>query len=217
MRLVMISGDAASGKTTSIMKLDPKSTFVLSPDGKGLSWVGWKKTYNKENKNYAEVSTTSAAAIAIKRIHDTMPHVKVIVLDTISTLMSNAEMEILKNPSRDQWADLASEVYELFKMIREMPREDLTTVVMGHVDYFEVNGIMKSRIKTNGKKLTKLNLNSFLNYHFIAEVGGTDEGLEYTFVTKSDGTNEARAPLGMFEPRIPNDLKFIIDTINEKE
>lgn len=217
MRLVMISGDAASGKTTSIMKLDPKSTFVLSPDSKGLSWVGWRKTYNRENKNYAEISTTSAAAVAIKKIHDTMPHIKVIVLDTVSTLMSNAEMEILKNPSRDQWADLASEVYELFKMVREMSREDLTTVVMGHLDYFEVNGVMKSRLKTNGKKLTKLNLNSFLNYHLVAEVNATDEGLEYTFVTRSDGTNEARAPLGMFEARIPNDLKFVIDTINEKE
>ncbi len=39
-RLIMISGAPASGKTTGVETLDPKSTVMLDADGKGLSWVG---------------------------------------------------------------------------------------------------------------------------------------------------------------------------------
>ncbi len=39
-RLVMISGQPASGKTTGAETLDPKETVVLDADGKGLSWMG---------------------------------------------------------------------------------------------------------------------------------------------------------------------------------
>lgn len=153
----------------------------------------------------------------IKAIHDKRTEVKVIILDTISTLMSNSEMEILKNPSRDQWADFASEVYELFKLIRELEREDLTVVVMSHIDIYELNGVQCSRIKTNGKKLTKINLNSFLTYNLYTKVTYDGGEAKYELVTVSDGTTEARAMKGVFEPVIPNDLKMVIDTIIEKE
>jgi hypothetical protein len=36
----MISGQAASGKTTGVETLDAKTTVVLDCDGKGLSWMG---------------------------------------------------------------------------------------------------------------------------------------------------------------------------------
>lgn len=217
MRMIMISGQAASGKTTGVETLDAKTTVALDCDGKGLSWTGWKKAYNVENKNYFKPTTVSEAYKYIKAIHDKRTEVKVIVLDTISTLMSNSEMEILKNPSRDQWADHASEVYELFKLIRELEREDLTIVVMSHIEIYDVNGVQHSRIKTNGKKLTKINLNSFLTYNLYTKVTYDGGEAKYELITVSDGTTEARAMKGVFEPVIPNDLKMVIDTIIEKE
>jgi hypothetical protein len=146
-----------------------------------------------------------------------VPEVKVVVIDTISTLMTNAEMEILKNPSRDQWADLASEVYDLFKAIRDLSREDFTVIVMSHVEAYEMNGAQCLRIKTNGKKLTKINLNSFLTYNLYTDLTFDAGEPLYELQTNSNGINEARSVMGVFPPRIPNDLKFVVDTIIEKE
>ena len=46
----------------------------------------------------------------------------------------------------------------------------------------------------------------------------TDENGDatYHFITKSDGTNTAKTPMGCFESRlIPNDMQYVIDKINE--
>ena len=40
---VSILGQSGSGKTTSLRTLDPKTTFIIDCDGKGLPWRGWKK------------------------------------------------------------------------------------------------------------------------------------------------------------------------------
>lgn len=52
-KVICIMGESGSGKTTSMRNLDPKSTYYIDADKKGLSWKGWRKQYNKENKNYA--------------------------------------------------------------------------------------------------------------------------------------------------------------------
>lgn len=142
---------------------------------------------------------------------------RVVVLDTISTLMSNAEMEILKNPTRDQWADLATEIYDLFRLIRELERTDFTVVVMSHTEVYELNGVQCQRIKTNGKKLTKINLNSFLTYNLYTKVTYENNQPKYELMTRSDGTTEARSMKGVFEDLIPNDLKYVIEKINTEE
>ena len=51
-KAIMILGASGSGKTTSLEHLDPKLTFYIDADGKGLSWKGWRNQYNKTNKNY---------------------------------------------------------------------------------------------------------------------------------------------------------------------
>ena len=52
-RAIAIMGESGSGKTTSMRNLDPKSTYYIDCDKKGLSWKGWKTQYNAENKNYS--------------------------------------------------------------------------------------------------------------------------------------------------------------------
>ena len=42
-KAIMILGASGSGKTTSLEKLDPKQTFYIDADGKGMSWKGWRK------------------------------------------------------------------------------------------------------------------------------------------------------------------------------
>ena len=52
-KVIAIAGESGSGKTTSLRNLDPASTYIFDADKKGLSWRGWKKQYNSENKNYS--------------------------------------------------------------------------------------------------------------------------------------------------------------------
>lgn len=39
-KVIAIMGESGSGKTTSMQNLDPKTTFYIDADRKGLSWRG---------------------------------------------------------------------------------------------------------------------------------------------------------------------------------
>ena len=91
-KVICIAGESGSGKTTSMRNLDPKSTYYIDADKKGLSWKGWRKQYNKENKNYFACDDANVVRQYIKRIAEACPGVKVIVVDTINGLMVADEM-----------------------------------------------------------------------------------------------------------------------------
>ena len=49
--VVSIIGSSGSGKTTAMRNLDPKTTFYIDCDKKGLNYKGWKNDFNEEKKN----------------------------------------------------------------------------------------------------------------------------------------------------------------------
>ena len=216
--LVQITGDPASRKTTGGSFLVPKNTFWIDADGKGLPWTHWKRDYVK-NVNYFVPNSTEQAINVIKKIAQ-QPEITAIVVDTINALMTNAEMDIYKNQnSRDAWSDLAADIYELYKVVREIQRDDLVVFVLAHPEYYDVNGITKVRTKTNGRKLSKIILGAFLNYNFRAELVPTGDSGQFDAIlrTQTDGQDESRSPHNMFEYRIPNNLEIIRKTIIENE
>jgi len=85
-KLIQISGLPGTGKTTGLRYLDPKETFVIDCDKKGLSWAGWNKQYNKESSNYIATSDITLIYKALKHISDNLPHVKYIAIDTINSI-----------------------------------------------------------------------------------------------------------------------------------
>lgn len=50
---------------------------------------------------------------------------------------------------------------------------------------------------------------------FTKIVKDDSDNVQYKFVTNSDGTCTAKSPMEMFDKLIDNDLKFVIDRINE--
>jgi len=132
--------------------------------------------------------------------------------------MTTQEMEILENPSRDQWKDLATDIWNLYKMIRESKREDLVVFVMAHCEPYDVNGVTHYRTMTNGKKLSKINLNSFLAYNLYSKVTKLpDNKFTYELITQSDGTIEARSNMGVFDTKIENNLEFVRKSVIDAE
>lgn len=130
-KVICIAGESGSGKTTSMRNLDPKSTYYIDADKKGLSWKGWRKQYNKENKNYFACDDASVVRQYIKRIAEACPGVKVIVVDTINGLMVADEMRRSKEKGYDKWVDLAACVWDLVCECYTY-REDLTIVFTAH-------------------------------------------------------------------------------------
>ena len=143
-KVICIAGESGSGKTTSMRNLDPKSTYYIDADKKGLSWKGWRKQYNKENKNYFACDDASVVRQYIKRIAEACPGVKVIVVDTINGLMVADEMRRSKEKGYDKWVDLAACVWDLVCECYTY-REDLTIVFTAHTqtDHDEKSGRME--------------------------------------------------------------------------
>ena len=91
-RIIGIMGESGAGKTTSMRNLDPKTTYYLDCDKKGLSWKGWKNQYNAENKNYRCTDKQNEVLAIMQGINDKCPNIKTIVIDTLNGIMVADEM-----------------------------------------------------------------------------------------------------------------------------
>ena len=138
-------------------------------------------------------------------------NVKVIVFDTINGLMVADEMRRMGEKGYDKWVDLAASIYGLIDYALTV-REDLTPIFIAHsqTDHDD-NGYMFTRIKTSGRKLDKITLESkFSTVLFAKVVDG-----KYVFETKADNST-AKSPMGAFEEKyIPNDAQAVLDALAE--
>ena len=62
-----------------------------------------------------------------------------------------------------------------------------------------------------------ITLEGFFTYVLFTKIVKDDaDNVQYKFVTNSDGTCTAKSPIGLFDTKlIDNDLKLVIDKINE--
>lgn len=212
-RIMAIMGESGSGKTTSLRTLNPETTCIIDCDKKGLSWRGWKKQYNSERKNYVACDDVAMVQASMLKIAEKRPEVSVIVIDTIGSLMVADEMRRSKEKGYDKWLDLAVCIWNLIDAACPL-RDDLTVVFMAHVQTErDDSGYVFSRIKTSGRKLDKIVLESkFPIVLYAKNIDG-----EFVFETHAKQST-AKSPLGLFdEETIPNDLKFVIEALDAYE
>jgi adenylate kinase family enzyme len=212
-RVICIAGESGSGKTTSLRNLDPKTTFIIDADRKGLSWKGWKKQYNSESKNYIQTSDVEKIKALLRNIHEKATHIKVVVIDTLNTIMVDDEVKRMKEKGYDKWIDLAQCVWELVSEAH-LYRDDLTVVFMAHTQTErDDSGYYFTRIKTSGRKLDKICLESKFTTVLIAKcVDG-----RYIFETHAKNST-AKSPMGAFEENeIDNDVAEVIRRLEEYE
>lgn len=212
-RVICVAGESGSGKTTSLRNLNPEETYIIDADKKGLSWRGWKKQYNAENKNYTATDEPDKILYIMLGIAKERPHIKVIVIDTIGSVMVADEMRRAKEKGYDKWTDLAQCIWKIVDAAYPL-RDDLTVVFMAHVQTErDDNGYLFTRIKTSGRKLEKINLETKFTTVLIAKcVGG-----QYIFETHANNST-AKSPMGLFEDdTIPNDIVAVIDALKAYE
>lgn len=211
-----VMGESGSGKTTSMRNLDPAKTFYIDCDKKGLNWKGWKSQYSVENKNYWRSDSFSTVANLLTKIseEEKFQHIKYIVIDTLNGMMVADEMRILAMQSGDKrsaWSDLAQNGWNIINKALEL-REDLTVIILCHSETIsDENGIISTRIKTNGRKLEKLVLESKMT----TVIWSVRQDGKYKFILSADGST-CKVPLGAFEEdEIENDIVKVLKALEE--
>lgn len=204
---VLILGPSGSGKSTSIRTLDSESTYILNVLGKPLPFRGYKKKYNLDQKNYYETDDWTRVVKCIQVVNLEKPHIKTLVIDDLQHVLSNEFMRRIGERGFDKFNDFA---FHFWKIIMEAKdtRDDLVCVFMIHN---EIDDTGMSKVKTVGK-LTDKTVSPDSTFTTILHSNVRDG--EYSFITQNDGFHLAKSPIGMFEEKnIPNDLKFVRDTI----
>lgn len=212
-KVIGIMGESGSGKTTSMRNLDPKTTFYIDCDKKGLSWKGWRNQYNLENKNYWDTDNPSTVKQLLEKIDkgENLAHIHTVVIDTINGVMVAEEMRNAKVQGYGKWTDLAQYVWEIFDYCLTM-RDDVTVIIVAHsITDTDDNGIVFTHIRTNGRKLEKIVLESKLTTVLLAEC---KDG-KYILHTRADRSS-VKTPLGAFEEdEIENDITNVLEALKE--
>ena len=215
-RVIGVMGESGAGKTTAMRNLPPKQTFYMDCDKKGMNWKGWRKQYSVENKNYFSSDKFSTVLQMMDKIDtgENFKHIKYMVIDTLNGMMVANEMEILRkrgSDSRSMWNDLAQNGWEIVNKALAM-REDLTVIILCHCETVsDDNGIVKTRIKTNGRKLEKLVLESKMT----TVVWAVRKEGKYRFILSADNCT-AKVPMGAFEEdECDNDIMIVLKALED--
>ena len=207
-KAIMILGTSGSGKTTSLEKLDPKQTFYIDADGKGMSWKGWRNQYNKTNKNYFQCDDPNQIFSLMQQIDHKQTQIKYLVVDTLNAIMVGDEMRRIKEKGYDKWVDLSSCVYNIVDYSNKM-RDDLTVILIGHTQTSE-DGF--TCMLTNGRKLNKICLESKMTTVLLSKI---NENGEYVFETRAKNST-AKTPRGAFDTdEIPNDITIVLEALKD--
>ena len=159
-KVICIMGESGSGKTTAMRNLPPEETVYVDCDKKGLSWKGWRNEFNVENKNYMASDDADKIMRMLVKISDKRPEIKYVVIDTINGIMVGDEMRRCKEKGYDKWMDLAQCIWNMVDTAPTL-RDDLNIIFTAHTQTErDDSGYMFTRIKTSGKKIDKICLES---------------------------------------------------------
>ena len=211
-KLICVMGESGSGKTTAMRTLDPKTTYYVDCDGKGLAWKGWRKQYHSEAKNYTVSRDIPKITKLIVDISEKKTDTKTIVVDTLNTCMVDKEIKGMKENGYGKWIDLTQFVWDCIETAGKQ-RADLTIIFIMHSETVRDDfGYSFTRVKTNGRKLEKLVPESLFGTVLLAK---KNEENRYVFETQSQNST-AKSPMGAFESfEIDNDMAMVLKALED--
>ena len=211
-KLICVMGESGSGKTTAMRTLDPKTTYYVDCDGKGLAWEGWRKQYHSEAKNYTVSRDIPKITKLIVDISEKKTETKTIVVDTLNTCMVDKEIKGMKENGYGKWIDLTQFVWDCIETAGKQ-RADLTIIFIMHSETVRDDfGYSFTRVKTNGRKLEKLVPESLFGTVLLAK---KNEENRYVFETQSQNST-AKSPMGAFESfEIDNDMAMVLKALED--
>ena len=135
---------------------------------------------------------------------------KTFVIDDSQYLLVNELFDRAKDTGYGKFTDMALNFRNLIHFINHKLPDDVIVYFLHHTEIDSNTGRVKA--KTIGKMLDQqLTVEGCFDLVLLASV----EGNEHYFITQSDGYTTAKSPEGMFDLKIPNDLKLVDTAIRD--
>lgn len=216
--VIVIIGKSGSGKSTSIRTLNPDETCIINCLSKALPFKGSAEKYSVEKKNIVHTTNYQTIVNALQLINTGRPEIKNVIIDDAGYIMNTEMFERAMENGYGKFAAIAHHMYQVLNTAKNC-RADLNVVFMFHLEENPIEGSRVERtIKLPGKMISeKFNPVELCTVVAFAHVNFyKDKDEEYVFVVRKTPDYEiAKSPIDMFEDKqIPNDLKYMLETIN---
>ena len=199
---IFIYGKSGSGKSRSLINLNPEEYLFINVTGKRLPFKT-KPKYEYKGTNYDKI-------LYCLKNNPT----KIAVIDDAGYLMTDQFMSGHSKPksgssSFDLYNDIADRFYNLIRFIKSLPEDQIVYITM----HEETSDFGDTKLKTIGKLLDqKVCLEGLVS--IVLRCVTIEK--EHYFLTKTDGNDITKAPEQLFEDeKIPNDLAFVDSKIRE--
>jgi hypothetical protein len=193
---VLILGESGSGKSTSMRNFEPDEISIFNVAGKPLPF----------KKKIPKVNTSDYNKIKAGLKQSTK---KAFAIDDSQYLLCFEMFEKAKETGFNKFTDMALNFYNLIQFIIKQLPDDVIVYFLHHV---ETTADGKQKAKTIGKMLDeKLTVEGLFSIVLLCET----DGIDYKFITQSDGYTTAKSPMDMFDKSIDNDLKIVDTAIRE--
>lgn len=205
---VLIIGRSGSGKTYSLKNFQPDEVGIISvekgrlPFKSDLKTVKIPKDFGDDIKTYAQLN-----AAKYSWIERTIAKAKAksIVIDDSQYLLVNELFDRSAEKGYDKFTDMAAHFRNLIHFINEMEDEDKIVYFLHHS---ELDSDGREKVKTIGKMLDeKLTVEGCFDIVLYCQ--------DHEFYTQGNGMSSAKSPEGMFDLKIPNDLKAVDQAIRD--
>ena len=193
---ILVMGASGSGKSTSLRNFEPNELGIFNVASKPLPFRKKLPVVNNATYNTIYKGLTN-------------PKRKTYVIDDSQYLMAFESFDHAKETGYGKFTNMAVNFRNLISYVVTQLPDDVFVYFLHHTEMDE-NGHIKA--KTLGKMLdNQLTVEGLFSIVLLCQI----EGSEHYFITNSDGSNSAKSPMEMFEPKIDNDLKFVDTTIRE--
>ena len=189
---VLVLGESGSGKTFSIKNFDTEEVGIFAVE---KSRLPFRKEFKvAKNATYETIMSCFKGGTKLKKY----------VIDDSQYLLVNELFDKAKDTGYGKFTDIAVHFRNLIHYINHQLPDDVIVYFLHHSETDSNTGKIKA--KTVGKMLdNQLTVEGCFSIVLLASA----EGTEHFFITQSDGYTTAKSPEGMFDIRIPNDLKAV--------
>lgn len=205
----LILGESGTGKTCSLRNLDPNKCLLIQPVRKPLPFPskGWQEIKEKgDSGNIFVCSDTTKIIKAMKAVSK-----EIIVIDDFQYFLISAYMSRRREKSFDKFSEFAGMGFDIVTTASQLD-EHKRVYVLGHSTTDEFGTV---RLKTIGKMLDSVIVLEGL-FTTVLRTRVDTASNKYYFMTKNNGHDTTKSPLGMFdESEIENDLAVVDNRIKE--
>lgn len=212
---ILVEGPPGTGKSRAIINLNPDETIVVKPNKKQLPFPGSAVNWNEKKGNIIYSNDLRQLGQILDKVN-TVPKIKVVVIEDLTHFFSHRVMDDMKLKGYDKWTNLAYDTYRNLLQREAELRDDLFVIIIGHTQVIsDIDGAKYVTLQTPGKLLEDvIKIPSYVTYVLHSDLAFREGKPNYFFITNRDGSNkEAKSPEECLELYEENDYDAIIKKI----